>query len=715
MLTSIGVSKSMFFINHNHRESVPTNDSTSKKNEFEAEFIVRFCKYLILQEYRPTQITILTMYSAQLFQIKQLMKRQDILNGVRATVLDNYQGEECDIILLSFVRSNINGGIGFLNIPNRVNVALSRARMGMYCIGNFDCLSVQSKLWNDIKKCLIKTKEIGSKLELFCPNHPRNKTIITKASDFDNVPEGGCLERCMQSLKCDHKCPLVCHAYDKEHKTIVCKEKCPLFACESQHRCAYKCHFPDKCKPCSVLVTKTIPSCGHQILIRCSFDPLKAFCTKPCGKNLICGHRCSQVCGNVCTKICRFLVTIDSKCGHKVEVECGQQSHTETVLENCKEECNTQLKCSHICKGSCGTCHQKRLHIFCSEKCGRTLTCGHVCKALCGQSCKCKDKCHTKTFRTSDQNLKTLIKMNEKIEGLSDKLKSIRSNSSTNLMSVILRKINKLKTEVNKRDLTESEFFVLSKKFEIIEQISVFKQQLLEWNDIQDSKQDLILINEFTNSLNIRIDKLLNFIDTNYCDINNYQQSSDTRNELNRYLSMSSALKLIIENDFEERGKLFLIKAFNLLLDINSLTDYRLQEINALVNCAKKYILKQLEFISDLSPYAYIIKTYFNNSKAHANIDVSLKSIQRYNNSEFSLKFNKSYSSDNRMLLWHGTRNTNLESIFKEGLKLPSHGGMFGKGIYFADRVTKSVQYTDCRRSGRTGTLLLCEVAVGNM
>ena len=48
--------------------------------------------------------------------------------GVRVTVVDNFQGEENDIILLSLVRSNEENRIGFLKTDNRICVALSRAK-----------------------------------------------------------------------------------------------------------------------------------------------------------------------------------------------------------------------------------------------------------------------------------------------------------------------------------------------------------------------------------------------------------------------------------------------------------------------------------------------------------------------------------------------------------------------------------------------------------
>lgn len=55
--------------------------------------------------------------------------------AIRVTTVDNFQGEENEIIILSLVRSNNGGGIGFLKLENRACVALSRARDGNACPG----------------------------------------------------------------------------------------------------------------------------------------------------------------------------------------------------------------------------------------------------------------------------------------------------------------------------------------------------------------------------------------------------------------------------------------------------------------------------------------------------------------------------------------------------------------------------------------------------
>nr|GLL30729.1 poly [ADP-ribose] polymerase 1 isoform X2 [Ipomoea trifida] len=74
----------------------------------------------------------------------------------------------------------------------------------------------------------------------------------------------------------------------------------------------------------------------------------------------------------------------------------------------------------------------------------------------------------------------------------------------------------------------------------------------------------------------------------------------------------------------------------------------------------------------------------------------------------------------NRMLLWHGSRLTNFVGILSQGLRIappeaPTTGYMFGKGVYFADMVSKSAQYCFTNRKNPVGFMLLSEVALGDM
>ena len=124
------------------------------------------------------RITILTTYTAQLHQLtnsrRRLMKE---LTQVRMMVVDNFQGEENDVIILSLVRNNKRNSVGFLRIDNRICVALSRARNGLYILGNMHILVAASPLWAHMENVLMENGEIGEEIPLRCN---RNHQTIYK-------------------------------------------------------------------------------------------------------------------------------------------------------------------------------------------------------------------------------------------------------------------------------------------------------------------------------------------------------------------------------------------------------------------------------------------------------------------------------------------------------------------------------------------------------
>lgn len=119
-----GVSSNVFFVNHSFPEE-GNAESKSKSNKHEAEYITALCKYLILQGYSQKQITVLTLYTGQLLLLRRRMPREGLFCGVKIQTVDNYQGEENDIVLISLVRSNRIDKIGFSGkqkcIPNPVD------------------------------------------------------------------------------------------------------------------------------------------------------------------------------------------------------------------------------------------------------------------------------------------------------------------------------------------------------------------------------------------------------------------------------------------------------------------------------------------------------------------------------------------------------------------------------------------------------------------
>lgn len=380
-----GVSQNVFFIDHTNMET-SEEDLKSHSNEHEAEYIVALCRYLLLQGYEREQITVLTLYSGQLFALKRKMPKT-LFEGVRVTVVDNYQGEENDIVLLSLVRSNEDGKIGFLSIDNRVCVALSRAKLGLYVIGNFTLMSDKSKLWSSIVDHARRQQFLGEALPLYCQNHPNDDVmLVTEPSDFKKAPEGGCMKPCEFRLPCGHTCARVCHTYDQDHEEYECNKPCTKPVCENGHKCSRRCN--QECGKCQIWIPKILPKCRHTEKVPCYLDPSNWSCTAKCRDTLPCGHPCCNLCGEAHTESCQMMVIQRWRCGHTAKIPCSDQ---DTAV--CTEPCLHELECGHRCGGTCGKCYQGRLHISCNKTCKRPLVCEHPCKDRCSRCPPCKRQC----------------------------------------------------------------------------------------------------------------------------------------------------------------------------------------------------------------------------------------------------------------------------------------------------------------------------------
>ena len=383
-----GIGHDLFFIDHNHPEKSNEDRDRSHSNDHEADFIVALCKYLLKQGYQPSEVTVLTMYRGQLLELKKRMKKSDF-NGVRVAAVDDFQGEENEIILLSLVRSNSDGNIGFLSIENRICVSLSRAKVGFFVIGNLSMLRDKDKtVWPQILADLAQKGRAGKALPLYCQLHPNTIINASTSKDFLQCPEGGCQEKCDVRLICGHSCPRLCHPTDREHEVTKCKQKCPKIL-DCGHHCKYKCYeCKEGCPPCAELVLKRIDSCGHEIMMACHKTPDS--CTEPCREILDCGHKCQELCSRPCTKKCRIHVKKPLYCGHFGQIPCFRDV---TTFE-CRKRCNAPLDCGHKCQGQCGLCQMGRLHVRCKYMCGRTLVCSHECKFPCTPKCPpCMEEC----------------------------------------------------------------------------------------------------------------------------------------------------------------------------------------------------------------------------------------------------------------------------------------------------------------------------------
>lgn len=135
------------------------------------------------------------MYSGQRLELVRQLPRATF-PGLRVAVVDNYQGEENDIIVLSLVRSNKEGKLGFVKTQNRILVSLSRARRGLFVLGNLDMLTAHCEDWNAVLRELRALERetgkvlIGDAFTFRCRNHPDRVTLLKAPEDLKNCPEG---------------------------------------------------------------------------------------------------------------------------------------------------------------------------------------------------------------------------------------------------------------------------------------------------------------------------------------------------------------------------------------------------------------------------------------------------------------------------------------------------------------------------------------------
>ncbi|KAF9042774.1 P-loop containing nucleoside triphosphate hydrolase protein [Hymenopellis radicata] len=286
-----GLQDNIIFINHAHPEDnnaaiADKRDlgaKSSKQNTFEAQMVLRVVRYLAQQGYGTRDIVVLTPYLGQLQTLREQLQGETdpVLNDLdsfeliqagllqpgaaragknplRLATIDNYQGEESDIIVVSLTRSNAANDIGFMFSPERVNVLLSRARNGLIMIGNSHTFTHARKgreLWTKLITMLKHDGHIYDGLPVMCQQHPDRVAIIKTIAQFDDeCPDGGCSESCGVKLNCGlHVCPSKCHRL-QDHSKMPCPFTVP-------GRCV-KGH--DQSRKCSEPVPKTCRKCVKQ-------------------------------------------------------------------------------------------------------------------------------------------------------------------------------------------------------------------------------------------------------------------------------------------------------------------------------------------------------------------------------------------------------------------------------------------------------------------
>ncbi|PYH49757.1 uncharacterized protein BP01DRAFT_331171 [Aspergillus saccharolyticus JOP 1030-1] len=483
-----GLKRRLFWLDHRNEEDAgdPSDPMHSKTNTWEVHMVTSLVRHLLRQgKYGPGEIAVLTPYVGQLRMLRDILEQEmtliigerdaddlgeaectdtatdpsgknerwfqgpnsvrkaSLLNALKLATVDNFQGDEATVVIVSLVRSNKFRNCGFLKSPNRINVLLSRAKHGMYLIGDANTAST-APMWSSVIELMEKNENIGPYLELECERHPKNKIEVACPDDFTaQSPEGGCAETCGLRLDCGHTCMIKCHSA-RQHKAVKCFQNCyRMHKCG--HPCARKCYEP--CGPCTAIVPSVTLPCGHATegvechrmsrlsTVRCTVDltiklpwcdhntkaqchergkPVK--CSIICGMDLPCGHKCQKLCSlcrihhhgmtivdhGKCISICRKRLT---NCTHT----CDRICHPETACSPCRRPCEVHCKhsrCPKLCKDPCPPCaepcdsgcdHREACTLPCAvpcennpcnRRCEKMLKlCGHRCPGMCGEPC----------------------------------------------------------------------------------------------------------------------------------------------------------------------------------------------------------------------------------------------------------------------------------------------------------------------------------------
>lgn len=435
----VGMRKNLFWLDHRNLEDDKDKDihhSKSKSNPWEIELVHALVRHIVRQGvYKSSEIAVLTPYTGQLQKLRTAMRndfeivlserdqdalekdgfavddvsdsknvsvdqqghrrkplqRKKLSDLLRVATVDNFQGEEAKIIIVSLVRSNKQGKVGFLKTTNRVNVLLSRAQHGMYLIGNTETYSSVS-MWQQVIEMLQASDSVGDSLGLCCPKHPDKVIEVQQPDDFIQLsPEGGCREACTERLTdCGHQCQARCHS-TAMHDVFRCEK-----SCQRRHdHCGHPCQKPTCGEDCGVCLIKI-----NDVQLPCNHRQNNVPCYKTQALESI---RCDA---SVRKQV--------PDCLHMVTVKCFKD--VKEAGFKCPAPCETILSCGHNCPGTCGQCNTKGqdgkkvvTHRECKVICGRKSgTCNHTCPRKChdGSNCGlCQSPCEVSMLRRRYEHL----------------------------------------------------------------------------------------------------------------------------------------------------------------------------------------------------------------------------------------------------------------------------------------------------------------------
>ncbi|XP_022647178.1 poly [ADP-ribose] polymerase-like isoform X2 [Varroa destructor] len=250
---------------------------------------------------------------------------------------------------------------------------------------------------------------------------------------------------------------------------------------------------------------------------------------------------------------------------------------------------------------------------------------------------------------------------------------------------------------------------------------------------------DVNLLNQQMKEFEIDLQKLplgkisIDQISKAYKVLNELQELIDKKGSRLQFLDASNRFFTIIPHDFGMNAPPLLDNVDSIkdkISMLDSLGEMELtmkmlkQEDKTQIPVDHHYaqLKTEIDVVSRNAPVFGLLQKYVSTTHAttHSSYELEIMDVFTVARQGEAQRYKPFKRLQNRRLLWHGSRLSNFAGILSQGLRIappeaPVTGYMFGKGIYFADMVSKSANYCCTSPSNPMGILLLCEVALGAM
>ena len=146
------------------------------RNEAEVRVAAQVVRLLDERVPREMSMAVIAMYAEQVERLRQALGRRRFKRPVKIDTVDSFEGREEDMVVISLVRSNERGRIGFLRVPNRLNVAISRAKHLVACIGDSATLRVgEESMYGELVEAAKASGGYLSALDIVSPGKPQRR------------------------------------------------------------------------------------------------------------------------------------------------------------------------------------------------------------------------------------------------------------------------------------------------------------------------------------------------------------------------------------------------------------------------------------------------------------------------------------------------------------------------------------------------------------